>query len=214
VLIRLFVTCIWVYESPFFQVSSDPRCASLPWPFSAPVLFFKVSFSWPFSAPVLFFKLSLIDPSRLLSSSLKCPFFYPSRLLYPFFKVSLPWPFSSSVLFFKALLLYPFAQTGQLAFLGGFLPSVGTMKLPASSGLVACALVLMWPLFGSCHPAQTPQQPPQQLLQPRLLFLEQFRRHSVGFNWSNASCSFCKGIFSILDVILLVKLEHVSYPGC
>ncbi|TNN79008.1 Sphingomyelin phosphodiesterase [Liparis tanakae] len=77
------------------------------------------------------------------------------------------------------------------------------MKLPASSGLVACALVLMWPLFGSCHPAQTPQeqQPPQP--QPRLLFLEQFRRHSVGFNWSNASCSFCKGVFNILDVLLL-----------
>nr|XP_040038008.1 sphingomyelin phosphodiesterase [Gasterosteus aculeatus aculeatus] len=80
------------------------------------------------------------------------------------------------------------------------------MKLPAMLGLVTCALVVMWPLLGSCHPAATPRQ-------PGLAFVEEFARPGVGFNWRNVSCGLCKAVFTILDIALLNDLneERVAY---
>ncbi|XP_053187707.1 sphingomyelin phosphodiesterase [Scomber japonicus] len=69
------------------------------------------------------------------------------------------------------------------------------MKLPTllpSFGLTACALLLLLPLLGSCHPAQTSDK--------SKLLMEQF---SSRFNWKNVSCPLCKAVFTILDIALL-----------
>lgn len=73
------------------------------------------------------------------------------------------------------------------------------MRLPAllpSFGLTACALLLLLPLFGSCHPAQTSGK-------PKLVFLEEISRTRTGFNWKNVTCPLCKTVFTILDIALL-----------
>ncbi|XP_069002445.1 sphingomyelin phosphodiesterase [Embiotoca jacksoni] len=73
------------------------------------------------------------------------------------------------------------------------------MGLPApmpSLGLVTCALALMSPQFGSCHPARPPGQPGR-------LFTEPLSRPGLGFNWRNVSCPLCKAVFTILDIALL-----------
>ncbi|TKS82953.1 Sphingomyelin phosphodiesterase [Collichthys lucidus] len=68
--------------------------------------------------------------------------------------------------------------------------------LPPSFGLLTCSLLFMFPLFASCFPAQSPEQ-------PRLLFVEKFNRPGVGFNWRNITCPLCKAVFTILDIALL-----------
>ncbi|XP_028322184.1 sphingomyelin phosphodiesterase [Gouania willdenowi] len=65
--------------------------------------------------------------------------------------------------------------------------------------LVTAFVALMWPLFGSCHPGQTPE-------------LKLMERLKVGFNWRNVTCPLCKAVFTILDVALLsdVNEERVA----
>lgn len=90
--------------------------------------------------------------------------------------------------------------------LGGQLPE--QMRLPTlmqSLGLIACALVLMLPLFGSCHPAPTSEQ------QPKLVFMDQFSRPGLGFNWRNITCPLCKVLFTILDIALLVMFGQLLF---
>lgn len=79
-------------------------------------------------------------------------------------------------------------------------PAVRAMRLctpPPCFVLTAGALLLMLPLFGSCHPAQTSGQ-------PRLLFMEHLSLTKTGFNWKNVTCPLCKAVFTILDIALLV----------
>lgn len=68
---------------------------------------------------------------------------------------------------------------------------------PPYFGLITCSLVLILPLFGSCHPAQLSGN-------PSLVFMEQLSHSSVRFNWRNVTCYVCKAVFTIVDVALLV----------
>lgn len=67
---------------------------------------------------------------------------------------------------------------------------------PPSFGLITCSLVLILPLFGSCHPAQLSGN-------PSLVSMEQLSHSSVRFNWRNVTCYVCKAVFTIVDVALL-----------
>ncbi|KAM7398071.1 hypothetical protein PAMA_006103 [Pampus argenteus] len=68
------------------------------------------------------------------------------------------------------------------------------MRLPAS--LTACSLLLLLPLFASCHPTHT-------LEKNKLVFMEQFSSTGSRFNWKNVTCPLCKAVFAILDIALL-----------
>ncbi|GAA6232060.1 sphingomyelin phosphodiesterase [Lates japonicus] len=89
------------------------------------------------------------------------------------------------------------------------------MRLPtllSSFGLITCCLLIMLPLFGSCHPAQTSGK-------PSLVFMEQFSRLGVGFNWRNVTCPLCKAVFTILDIALLSdaneeRVAHAVGEAC
>ncbi|KAM4619879.1 sphingomyelin phosphodiesterase [Polymixia lowei] len=63
-------------------------------------------------------------------------------------------------------------------------------------GSITCSLVLMMSAFGASKPVQTTGE-------PSLLFMEQFSRPNVGFNWKNITCPVCKAVFTILDIALL-----------
>lgn len=70
------------------------------------------------------------------------------------------------------------------------------------TALFTCSLLLMVPLLGLTHPAQTPQQ-------NKLVFVEQTDRPGVGFNWKNVTCPLCKAVFAILDIALLVMFRYL-----
>ncbi|XP_037543311.1 sphingomyelin phosphodiesterase [Nematolebias whitei] len=72
-------------------------------------------------------------------------------------------------------------------------------------GLMTCLLILVLPLFGSCHPAGSAQT--------QTVFLEQINHFGLDLNWRNLSCSLCKAVFTILDVALLsdANEERVAY---
>ncbi|XP_007555851.1 sphingomyelin phosphodiesterase [Poecilia latipinna] len=89
------------------------------------------------------------------------------------------------------------------------------MRLPTLRpflGLMTCTLLLMSPLFGSCHPAQYQAQ-------TRTVLVEQFETHGLGFPWRNLTCPICKAIFTILDIALLSssneeRVAHVVSEAC
>ncbi|XP_018547609.1 sphingomyelin phosphodiesterase [Lates calcarifer] len=89
------------------------------------------------------------------------------------------------------------------------------MRLPtllSSFGLITCCLLTMLPLFGSCHPAPTSGK-------PSLVFMEQFSRLGVRFNWRNVTCPLCKAVFTILDIALLSdaneeRVAHAVGEAC
>ncbi|XP_029029048.1 sphingomyelin phosphodiesterase [Betta splendens] len=63
-------------------------------------------------------------------------------------------------------------------------------------GLITASLVLLAPLFGSCHPPRSPGE-------PAVVLMERLVHPGVRFNWRNVSCPLCKALFTILDVALL-----------
>ncbi|KAF7654514.1 hypothetical protein LDENG_00068850 [Lucifuga dentata] len=69
--------------------------------------------------------------------------------------------------------------------------------------MITCVLVLMWPLFGSCHPVRGS-------VQPGLLFMQQFEMNSLqlGLNWRNLSCALCQTAFTMLDIALLADANE------
>ncbi|PWA22958.1 hypothetical protein CCH79_00002276, partial [Gambusia affinis] len=93
--------------------------------------------------------------------------------------------------------------------------TVRTMRLPTLRpflGLTTCTLLLMSPLFGSCHPAQYQAQ-------TRTVLVELFETHGLGFAWRNLTCPFCKAIFTILDIALLSsaneeRVAHAVSEAC
>lgn len=82
------------------------------------------------------------------------------------------------------------------------------MRLPPllpPFGLTTCALLLLLlPLFGSSHPAQTPGQ-------PALRLVERFNPPGLRFNWRNITCPVCKAVFIVLDIALLVRAMHMIW---
>lgn len=82
---------------------------------------------------------------------------------------------------------------------------MGPLTPLSSFGLITCALLLMMPLVGFSHPAQTPQH-------NKLVFVGQTDKLGVGFNWKNITCPLCKAVFAILDIALLsdVNEERVA----
>ncbi|KAM4726068.1 sphingomyelin phosphodiesterase isoform 1-T3 [Anableps anableps] len=83
---------------------------------------------------------------------------------------------------------------------------MGLLTLRPFLGLLTCALLLMSPLFGSCHPAQSQAH-------TRTLLKKQFNSFGLGFHWRNLTCPVCKVIFTILDIALLssVNEERVAH---
>ncbi|XP_026184498.1 sphingomyelin phosphodiesterase [Mastacembelus armatus] len=84
--------------------------------------------------------------------------------------------------------------------------------LPSSLGLMTCALLLMSSQPGSCHPVQTSGQ-------PEPVFMEQFIRQGLGFNWTNVTCRLCKTAFTIVDIALLSdaneeRVAHAVGEAC
>ncbi|XP_077403403.1 sphingomyelin phosphodiesterase [Vanacampus margaritifer] len=67
-------------------------------------------------------------------------------------------------------------------------------------GLLTCALLLVPPLYTSCHPTLISGQP--QLVMERLS-LPMFK-----FNWTSISCRACQVLFTMLDVALLSDINE------